>query len=198
MLPLLEPLLGIALAFNLAYLNLPIFSFLSDTGREVSDLIGNLSDATKKHVEDTPWYKDAVEISRIKNLEKFQFFDSGHLWTPFKSKVCGFLFNVMFKFRVGKLLSLVATVAAAAMIILGVQSQIFPEGEWTKLLTSSVPSPFLVSVSAFVWPIFCVGAGAYIKFNTIRELNYNLRDLGDEAISDAEELIKKAESAINE
>lgn len=198
MIPLLEPMLGMALAMNLAYLNLPIFSFLSQISDAVSAKIDSLPDATKRHVEGTQWFKEAVEIAKVKNLERMEFNNSrsGRWWTPFNSITCGILFNVLFKYRVGKAFSLILTAATCLLIILGVMINTDPASPATLLLLSWVPYPFWVGFVAFFWPLFAIGAGAVIRITTIRQLNYTLRDLGDDALSKANEALREAETAV--
>ena len=191
-------MLGLALAMNLSYLNLPIFSFLSQISTEVSEKIDSLPDSTKRTVENTKWFKDAVEISKVKSLEKLQFRSdkSSKTWVPFKSWPSYLAFNVLFKFRFGKGLSILATAYTSFLIILGVSINIHGVGGLSAQLSTATPSPFYWSVFCFFWPIICVGLGAYIRYETIKELNYNLRDLGDKAIENVGDLIASAESAV--
>lgn len=193
-------MLGLALAMNLAYLNLPIFSFLTQISNEVSEKIESLPDTTKRHVDGTKWFKDAIEISRVKNLERMEFHsdNSGKKWTPFKSRICTFLFNVLFKFRFGKILACVCIAIASWYIILGVMIGVYPESSATIFFSELSFWPFWLTLFSFLWPIFCVGSGAFIRLTTIRELNYNLRNLGVSALAQAEESLTQAESAVAE
>lgn len=197
-LPILEPLLGISLALNLAYLNLPIFSFLTTISAGVNDKISSLSDLTKRHVSQTPWYKDAIEISKVRSLEKLEFNDGMKLWMPFKSTTCAVLFNLLFRYRVGKFLSLLATVLVSLMIVSGVGAQIWPDDVWVKHRASIFPSPFKLALFSFIWPVFCIGSGSVIRFLTIRELNYNLRNLGVEAVADISHIVDSAKKAVSQ
>lgn len=195
-LPILEPLLGIGLALNLAYLNLPMFSFLTQISTSVGNKLSSLSDVTKKEVSSTPWYIDAVEISKVRNFEKFSFGDGGKKWTPFKSFTCAVLFNLLFRYRVGKLLSLVATMLSSLMIVSGVEVQIWPADEGALWRVSLYPAPFYLALFCFAWPIFCISSGGLIKFLSIRDLNYNLKNLGVEAMADVSEMVGGAEKAV--
>lgn len=187
-----------ALAMNLAYLNLPVFSFLTHISREVSEKIDALPDTTKRHVESTKWFKDAIEISRVKNLERMEFHSdkSGKRWTPFKSTICAVLFNVLFKYRFGKALACFCTAVASWFIILGVVINAYPESPATALFSDLAFWPFQVSLFIFIWPIFCVGSGAFTRLSTMRELNYNLRNLGVSALDEAKEALAQAETAV--
>jgi hypothetical protein len=196
--PILEPLLGTGLALNLAYLNLPMFSFLTQISASVGDKLSSLSDVTKKQISATPWYLDAVEISKVRNFEKLKFGDGGKRWTPFKSLLCAVLFNLLFKYRLGKLLSLVATVIASLMIISGVEVQIWPDDKGAVWRASLYLNPYLLALFCFAWPIFCISSGGLIKFLSIRDLNYNLKNLGVEAMANVSEMVGGAEKAVGD
>ncbi|NGQ89283.1 hypothetical protein G5V65_00120 [Rhodobacter sp. HX-7-19] len=187
-----------ALAFNLAYLNLPIFHFLSQISEAVGTKIDALPDSTKRHVENTPWFKDAVQIAKVKNLERVQFHNSrsGSLWTPFSNKLCAVLFNVLFKFRLAKVLSILLTATCCQLIILGVMIDIMPSAMVTAVLVQHTPAPFFLALLSFLWPIIVIGAGASIRIITVRQLNYTLAGLGVTAMDEAEEALKKAEQVV--
>lgn len=187
--PLLEPILGLGLALNLAYLNLPMFSFISVISKGVKQHLSSLSNDARKSVESTPWFKDAVIISDIHTLETFDINGQNRKWIPFKSWGNALCFNVLFYWRVGKGLSILAVGYCSLYMILGVAVQMAENGSLTSpamcLTIDIAGAPFMPSVIALIWPVACVGAGALVRHTVMRELRYNLKDLGIKAVNDA-------------
>lgn len=201
MLSSLEPLFGLALAFNLAYLNLPIFSFISVISREVKECLNEVPEGARDSVADTPWYKDAVEISKIYTLRSIDLKSPSVNWVKFKSPINSLIFNVLFQYRVGRILSCVAVAYCCLGLTLGVYGDIGGSNPAMQTLISLYGIPFSAAVLGLLWPILVVTSGAWVRYSTMKELMYNLRDLGlnelnaaDNALSQVEAEVKSAQS----
>lgn len=192
----LEPLLGIGLAFNLAYLNLPIFSFLTNVSREVQLCLAGLPSVTKDEIHDTPWYKDAQALSKVHNLQTLDLHEENPRWVRFKSKLNSLLFNALFHYRLARVGCLLGTAFGLAAIVLGVAASLNSPPAILCLINSLIGTPFWLAVTSLVWPVGCVSAGAWVRYTTLRDLRYNLKNLGKKALKDAEGEIGKVENAI--
>lgn len=195
--PKLEPLLGIGLAMNLAYLNLPIFSFLTVISRSVKECIDEVTQGAKNQVEATPWFKDAKALSEIHTLSTLDLRKPNPRWIRFKSGINAALFNIIFHYRIGRLVSCLATAFCATLIIVGSAVEVGAD-EWLCRGASWIGTPFWLSVGAFLWPVFCVSAGAWIRYSTVRELNYSLTNLGAQAVQEADTALGETERALEE
>lgn len=193
----LEPLLGIGLAFNLAYLNLPIFSFLTNVSREVQVCLSGLPSATKDEIHDTPWYKDALSLSKVHNLQTLDLQEENPRWIRFKSAANSLVFNVLFHYRVARAGCVLGTAFGIVAIVLGVAASLSDPHAIACWFMSLVGTPFWIAVIALVWPVGCVSAGAWVRYSTLRDLRYNLKNLGKKALQEAAGEIGKVEKAIS-
>ncbi|HBM89079.1 MAG TPA: hypothetical protein DD437_11080 [Rhodobiaceae bacterium] len=192
----LEPVLGLGLALNLAYLNLPMFGFITVISKGVEDCLSGLSKGVLDNVKETPWYKDAAELASIHNLETLDPTERNPWWIRFKSKRNAALFNVLFLWRIGKVLSIAATGFCAIGMVIGVALETHNAEGIVCTVLEFTGVPFWTSIAAFVWPIFCVTSGAIVKSSVTRELHYNLKDLGKKQKEEAEGVLQEVEKAV--
>lgn len=196
LLPQLEPVLGIGLALNLAYLNLPVFHFLNKISEGVGAKLKKLQAETVDQVRDTSWYKDSIQVSRVCDLESVNYDEDQPRWIQFKSKWVAALFNILYYYRTGKILSIVCTVLGCLFITLGVAISIKSENAFICASVDLIGVPFGLSVFIFLWPIVCITTGATLNYVTQKNLNYHLRNLGKKALTDAKGAVADVEKAL--
>lgn len=192
--PKLEPLLGIGLAMNLAYLNLPIFHFLTVISKSAEECLKLVNASTKREIDATQWYKDTLALSDIHTLQDLRIDAKTAWWVPFHSFPTSILFNIVFYYRIGKGLSILATVYCSLLIIFGVAAQMNPKDNFACKACLYIGDQFWLSVASFLWPIFCVGIGASLRFFFMRHTKYHLKGIGSKAVTEAEVAVTEAES----
>jgi hypothetical protein len=179
---------------NLAFLNLPIFGFVDSISKHASACLNNIPEGLRRGIDETPWYKDAAALADLHKLEVFDINRVDPRWVPFKSIFDGVVFNVLFKYRLGKVLSVLATFYASYLIVVGVY-QSAGGGELCGII-NFISASFWLAVASFFWPAACVALGSYVGWRAKRELRYNLRNLGKSEIKAAVNAIDRTEEAV--
>jgi hypothetical protein len=190
-------LLGLALAFNLAYLNLPIFDFLRPLSVSIGKKLTSLSATLTAEVENTQWFKLSKRIAAVCDEEDALSGITPTKWITLKSYLQSFFFNVFFLWRLGKVGSILSATYAVIFIFLGV---IFNYGYLNAIFCYSGfygSSPIAFSFLAMIWPILCVVVSAWLKWVINADIIYNLKDLGKKAEDEAKNTTKQVENAVD-
>ena len=198
LIPKLEPLLGIAMAMNLAFLNLPIFSFVDVISKEVDECLSCLKDGTRNEIGRTEWFKDAESIAKIHSLKSIDLSEEPPRWIRFKSWWVAIPFNILFYRGVGKLLSILSVIFCAIFISAGVAADVYPLESGMCKVVQTLGANFTLSVFSFIWPVICVAFGAFIRRSVLRETRYNLKYIGKEAVKGAADALMKTENAVKD
>lgn len=181
---------------NLAYLNLPVFGVLAAISKSVGEYLKRLPTQARENVKDTQWYKDAETLSKIHRYQEPRFNEEKPRWIQLKSLRDSCLFNILFYYRLGPILSIASSCLCGILIILGVYAEIHGTDPIFCFIYSVIGVPFWFSVAAFLWPVICVTVGALLKMRALQELRYNLKNLGRTALEEAREELAKVEEAV--
>lgn len=196
MLPNLEPLLGAALGLNLAYLNLAVFAYITRISDSVSHALEALEASATATVRNTAWYKQLKAIADVKTVDRNRNFLPDSPWIYLPPTVWGFLFNVLFYWRVAKIVSIIGTVYVGAMLAIGTAHN---SGLMAWLFcrdADSIAIHFAITLGAFLWPMLMAAAGAWVRWQSIRFLRYQVTSLGQQALSDATATVEQTTQAI--
>lgn len=183
---------------NLAYLNLEIFGFMSLISKNAADCLAKLPEGVKGNVKETPWFKDASVLATLHTIDDIDFTFTIPNWVSLKSVFDSAFFNVLFKYRVGKLGSIAASAYCAYLILIGVYQSI-PDSslalcDWVNWIGAS----FWWGAASFIWPVVCVAAGSTIAYRAKRDLRYNLKNLGKQELTAAVAELGKVEAAVQQ
>jgi hypothetical protein len=194
-LPSLEPLLGASLALNLAYLNLSKFAYITVVKESIGGRLKRLDPSVKDRIKDTPWYVQMSSLAAVDTL------DHG-LPSPKKGWVkapgiWGFLYNLLFYWRLGRALSILATVHALSLLILGVGHQSGAINLWRcHFSAGAIGNDFLLASLGVVWPIFMVTAGTLVCSAASKFVKYQTANLAQAAKSEATEALGESQKAL--
>jgi hypothetical protein len=192
--------LGLALAFNLAYLNLPVFNFIRPLSLSIKKKLASLSSSLTSQVKNTQWFRVSKRISTLCDEEDVLDGRISANWISLRGYPLSFFFNVFFLWKFGRVGSILSATYAAIFIFLGVIYNYGYLNPWFCYSGFAELSPISFSLLAMMWPIFCVTLTAWIKWSVTSDIVYNLKDLGhkaeDEAINTAKELENVIDSYI--
>jgi hypothetical protein len=192
LLPKLEPILGAGLGVNLAYLNLPPFGYITRVRAIVKDELDSLTDGNKKMCENTPWFKQIKALSEVQDLDQNYLFLKDKLWVSAPG-IWGTLYNLLFYWRIARILSVVATIYIMMLLVWGTGQDIGAYGKTGCLYsTEFIHKHWHWSTAAFLWPIFVVAMGTYIGMQAKAFIKYQIGELEK---SEKEGAVQAAEAA---
>jgi hypothetical protein len=198
LLPNLEPIHGAGLAFNLAYLNLSMFAYITSIGEQVNKQIENLDANVTAGLGDAVWYKQLSSLVNVKTLEEEEGFFT-HGWWISLPGIWGVLYNFMFYWRIGKILSVIATIYVSALLLLGAGHSagllLYSE---TWFSANRIGTDFYWSTAAFLWPIFAVTCGTLVNWQALRFSRYQLGQLPQDKKNAATELLDDAKEKLGQ
>jgi hypothetical protein len=197
LLPFLEPMLGASIAFNLAYLNLAKFGYITVVKDSIGGRLKRLDPSVKTKVKDTPWFKQMVALAGVDTLDQGlpngskRWIESPGIW--------GVLYNVLFYWRLGRGISILATVHALILLILGVGHasgtlSIFK----CHFALGRFADDFWLAALGLVWPIAMVGIGTMVCSSASKFLKYQTKNLADEAKRDATTALDESSRAVDQ
>lgn len=187
LLPKLEPLFGMALAFNLAYLNLDKFRYLKIIATHADAM---LTEKCGTHdvdqISKTPWYQD---ISSLTNGELAE--NTKSAWS--------LIYNWFFVRSMDFALSVAASILSAWYLIVGVALD-------TRIVTSYYGSvfegtmidEFFLGLLFSLLPFFLVLLGRYCISKSEKFLDYQIAGLQLNAAAEVEEEVKSGSAALKE
>ncbi|MCW2390954.1 hypothetical protein [Sphingobium sp. B11D3A] len=147
-------------------------------------------------VEGTKWYKQMHGLSEIHTDEFFNHKNSQR-WISAPG-AWGVVYNLMFYWPLGRLISVIATSYSILLLCLG-SGEKTGAVHWTSHFfpLAQVSLHYWLSVSALVWPTVCIAAGTYICSGAHKFLDYQTQDLGQRALEDVTSGLQAAEEAVN-
>jgi hypothetical protein len=198
LLPAIMPLLGAALALNLAYLNLPAFGYIKVVRGSVSERLARLDASVIEMIKNTQWYRQMSALAKVPTLGDSSSTESG-AWVETPRTLWGLLFNFLFYWRLGRGVSIALTGYVTVLFILGTGhaagvNKWFIGGFGAK----AIAFHFVASAVAMLWPILVVLSGQFVCWRAARFISYQTANLKEETKSRAEELIESAKKAVSE
>lgn len=194
LLPSLEPIAGTAIAINLAYLNLPIFGYIIRVKDKLNERLGKIDQNVKNGLVQTPWFKQITALTNVDTLDQ-EFPSLSKPWISAPG-VWGFLYNVLFYWRLARAVSLLLTAYAIVVLTLGAAHN----SGWTAYHACAFDSGhigthlFWITI-ALLWPIMVVATGGWICGSSVRFVNYQTSSLETAAIAEANEVLNEATRA---
>lgn len=197
LLPSLEPVLGGSLALNLAYLNLSKFAYINVVKASIGHRLEKVKDdaTLRNRIDATQWYRQMDALANVETLDQS---------LPGRKKpwvsapgVWGFFYNILFYWRLGRAVSILAVVYALSLLILGV-------GHASGAITwgrcyfdeSWIANDFTLATIGLIWPILMVTAGTLICTAATHFVKYQTQNLKEAAVTEAREALTESEQAV--
>lgn len=191
----LEPLLSAALGLNLALISIPAFTYVLEIAKSVDKKLAVIDQNVKKNISSKQWYKSLEAISKadVIGLRKLP----STFWINTPASVWGVVFNLIFFWRLGKILALLSCVIISYLLLLGaaLKLEIFTNYKDDLKLSDPVLW-FWISVFMFVWPFINVMLGIWVKHSVDEFISYQLDDEKAEQISTSKAAIEDLDKKI--
>lgn len=195
LLPKLEAVLGVSVAINLAYLNLPAFGYIERVKKTLSHRLELMDKSLKGLLHRAPWFSQIDALANVETLE-LRMPSITKPWVPAPG-VWGFLYNLLFYWRVARAASVLSLVYALVLLLLGAGHDScalsFAAQSFNK---DHIGAHFFWSCMTIIWPILMVVAGTYITSSAARFVDYQTRNLEATALSDADQALTETERAV--
>lgn len=184
----LEPILGISIAINLAYLNLPKFQYISIVRDRLRARLDKLDGRVKNSIKSTPWYEQLNELASVEpfDLELRSFTKKWWVKSP---GLWGLLYNVFFYWRFGRALSIFATAYALILLILGAGHTAGATDLMLGYFNTHIGRHFFWASISALWPIITVVVGEVVCSGAENFLNYQTGNLKERAMSSAKKQV---------
>jgi len=196
LLPSLEPILGASVALNLAYLNLSKFAYITVVKTTIGARLKKLDPNVRNQIQATKWYRQMDALASVETLD--QGLPSwGKLWIPAPG-TWGFFYNVLFYWRIGRALSMLAVVHALFLLILGVghSSGVVVWGR-CHFGVNGVANDYLYGSLGLLWPLMMVIIGTLVCTFAARFVKYQTQHLEQEAVADARGALDQSKRAVS-
>lgn len=176
---LLEPILGVALALNLAYIGLPRFRYRSKIAKAVQELMAACGwKEPSEELSNRKWYKAVARLARL-DIYKGSFFSKSPS-NDFKGAWV-FWYEWIFMCHVDRSIAVVSSFLAITLMALGVIHSIpiygWYEGLFTKEITYLI---FWFVIFLCILPVLFVFLGKYVVDRAIADAKAEIEDLADE------------------
>jgi hypothetical protein len=191
----LEPLLGASVTLNLAYLNIKKFEYIRQIRRIVKVKLDRLDPNVKNQVKDTKWF---IQLESLSNLDADEDLPlPRNSWWLKAPSVWGFLYNLLFYWPIGRLISIISTVYCILLLILSVG---YESGALSLLAChysgSSLSHVFFWVAASLIWPISIISIGSFIGSRANAFVNYQTDQLKTDAAKDAEVALSEVEDTL--
>lgn len=159
----LEPLIGMAVVLNLAYLGLPEFSFIEGVRKKIKVRLLMMDKRVTELVQDAGWYKTLHDLSRTGSLDEIPFRQQ-KFWIS-APLLWGIPYNVLFNWRIARALSVGATLFAVTLLCLAVGQEI-KVTDWHNCTVDELHIGFMyeLAVAAMCWPLFVILVGRLVTW----------------------------------
>lgn len=193
----LEPLCGASVALNLAYLNLSKFGYITVVKDAIGGRLKKIDPNVKERIKDTEWFRQMAALSEVDTLDQ-SLPTTKAIWIKAPG-IWGFFYNVLFYWRIGRGMAVVATLHALFLLMLGAghQSNVT---NWLACHFDDVhiPNDFALTCVGLLWPLFVVGIGQWVCSSASKFVKYQTSNLADEAKRDATEALDESTRAIRQ
>jgi hypothetical protein len=191
----LEPILGVAIALNLAYLNIKKFGYLLQVQRVIKHRLNRLDENVVDAIKDTEWY------GQLKSLSDLEINDN----SPFKRESYwknapeswGVLYNLFFYIPIGRFFSILSTAYCLLLLIAGVGCSI---NYWSVYScdyhTYNMFKLYVFSIVSLLWPIIVIIFGELITSKAGKFLSYQTNKLKTKEKEAAVDALETAEQKL--
>lgn len=181
----LEPILGVSVALNLAYLNIRKFHYISIVKNRLSEKLRALDVNVIGNIKNTPWFKQLTNLAAVEPLDLEWPYLTRNIWVSAPG-FWGVIYNVFFYWRFGRTLSIFGTFYSLVLLIwgAGIQSEAISVGR--EYFNATIGSHFFWSLASATWPLISILAGEFVCVSAARFVTYQTDNLKTQARSDAE------------
>jgi hypothetical protein len=191
----LEPLLGVSLTLNLAYLNIGKFEYIRQVRKIVKIKLDRLDPNVKSEIKDTKWFTQLESLANLDTDEDLPL-PRNSFWLQAPS-FWGFLYNLLFYWPIGRLVSMVSAIYCLFLLILSVG---YESGGFSLLAChysgSSLAHVFGWVVASLIWPLAMISAGSFIGLRANAFVNYQTDQLKTKAALDAQAALSEVEDTL--
>lgn len=195
LLPSLEPILGASLALNLAYLNLSKFGYINIVKNSIGTRLDKLDPNVRNRIESTLWYRQMHALANVETLDQT---------LPWKAKfwiaapsLWGVLYNVLFYWRIGRGVAILAVIYALVLLILGVgHSSGMTDWGACHFSGDHIFNDYRLATIGLLWPLFVVTIGAIVCSSATRFVKYQTQSLEEEAVAEARGALDRSQGAV--
>lgn len=182
LLPMLEPVLGAALAFNLAYLNLDPFRYRDKIRQETLEILVKRAKSIKPQINDKKWFKELCHLAEVnENFEKNKKQASG---PTIRSKAIpnslwAFFYKWILHGRRDYYVSAAATLTSLVLLILGAGHSVGIFKLSMHLFTqNNIGWTFTIAIFCLIAPIafVCMGIFTVTKAKTFAEYQLGVEE----------------------
>lgn len=198
LLPSLEPILGVAVALNLAYLNLSKFAYIEQIKVLIHDRLQKVDQNVKASIADTPWFKQLCALSGVQTLDTALPAENEKKFWISAPGAWGVLYNIFFYWRIGRALAVLATLYCLSLLILGsAHSARITDWLACHFDKSRIVNDFFISSFAVIWPLITVLVGQFVVWRAISFIVYQTDNLKKAATQEAVTAIAEVQLAID-
>lgn len=146
-------------------------------------------------MKNTAWYQQLDELSNVdaRELEWPNF--NRKLWIKAPS-VWGVVYNVFFYWRFGRILSILFTIYALFLIMLGVGHSSGATAFGVQYFNAHITTHFSWAIFATIWPIVTIVFGEFVCRSAMSFVSYQTENLEERVVQKAEQAVGSAEAAI--
>jgi hypothetical protein len=184
----LEPILGVSVALNLAYLSISRFHYITIVKQKLRKRLDAIDQKVITSVQNTNWYCQLRDLASVDTIEfelphfiKNPYINAPGFW--------GFFYNFFFYWRLGKILSVVGTVYSLFLLFLGAGHASTATEFLQDYFNTHINRHYLWSMMAAIWPVLSVMAGEYVSIQAARFVKYQTDNLRTQARTTAERAV---------
>ena len=181
----LEPIFGVSIALNLAFINIKKFQYIDVVKRTLASRIADIDQNIRTNIGQTPWFIQINDMASVETalnpLDNKRF----KLWISAPA-FWGILYNILFYWQVARAFSIAGTAYCIFLLLLGVGQQVGAISLWATRFTSDrIGGHYWAASLSLLWPIACIAAGSFICTKAISFMKYQTDNLGRSAVKDA-------------
>lgn len=187
----LEVLASLAVALNLAYLNLPKFQTVEIMSRIAKDHRDDLTHRNGQNLSGFTWFRQLssladIEMSpdRLLGSGKQQLIDVPNAW--------GFWLNLLFIRPIGRNLAVASTAYGLLIVLLASAYGAHAVSTGENYFGRAAYGYLWPLVAATLWPLFVISMGTYVKSGFAEFLRTNTDETEAAAFQDAANEVSKA------